>query len=171
MSVKDKDSAIESINKSDVLFWHLFKGGLRVPDIESRSFEECLQEGLRLIEDRLMTKQESMFDYLRESDEESLKVALQKSGVQPQGSLQAQATQLLKRKSTMSKKAEIDKTTYFGRPELWTKEVRGLFQEEDNGGPGSSLIGKILSKIRSQWCRPIGIKYRNAFARASMRKY
>ena len=51
------------INKSDVLFWHLFKGGLRVPDIESRSFEECLQEGLRLIEDRLMTKQESMFDY------------------------------------------------------------------------------------------------------------
>ena len=34
-----KDSAIDSIFKSDVLNWHLFKGGLRVPELDQMSVE------------------------------------------------------------------------------------------------------------------------------------
>ena len=44
--------------KKQMLDWYFFKNGLLMPQIDKKSTQECVKEGIRLINYSLFTKQE-----------------------------------------------------------------------------------------------------------------
>ena len=52
------------LEKKQVLEWHLFKSGLTLPQMENKSTDECIREGLRLISDSLLRKEDKTLESL-----------------------------------------------------------------------------------------------------------
>lgn len=53
------------IEKKQILDWHLFKNGLLLPQMEGVSAQQCVIEGLRLISDSLVRRQDERLKSLQ----------------------------------------------------------------------------------------------------------
>ena len=65
--------SLSNILKSDVLNWFLLKSGLKVPVVNQMTNDYALQEGLSLINEDLLVKQEQIFQQLKTAGKEEAK--------------------------------------------------------------------------------------------------
>ena len=68
------------MEKKQVLEWHLFKNGLILPQIENKSASECVLEGLHLISNSLLRKQDETLNSLQQVNEENSSINEIKKG-------------------------------------------------------------------------------------------
>lgn len=69
----------QELQQKSILEWSLFKNGLFLPEIESKTTAECVAEGLRLLSSSLLRKQDDKLHSLSLFTEEAGKNDSKKS--------------------------------------------------------------------------------------------